>query len=719
MHIPTGSTGAYKSAWGTGFTYVEDQPDVKGIVTVHLEGGSTERLQVTLTSAAYTVPDSCTIEGARYPVRSASIEGRTYTPGSRFATLQQPCYIDLYTYPSTCKGRITYILGSTGNELRTDSFTLPTGRSFLLPQTYRFDDTQTYAAHVMYLNDFSESSEYFIPTSDFFTVAILADNTVPTAHKCKVDYVSATTTLATDTLLLPEGGAYAVPESYTYDGRTYPIDSVVTGAAVYHVGDSVKPTADCTLKVVLKPATVVCTLIQNNTDDNTSSSADTTVIRGETYKLPQAGTLKDIGGEKYFISNVTLDSITPSNADFRPYADFTVQMDVRKQKTLQGAVNYRLSGDNTHIFKTVSQNISEGDKISVSDTITFFITSYSVDSVRTTGCTNTGKSNIVPLAAGFTVDVYLTTIGDGNGDGAVTKSDAQQAVGSILSVAGAAPALTPTATVVATDSKVPSVAAPIVAIPSSTDLDKNGKVDTRDLVGIINLANGRVWNAWPGSSGSKAFMKLNAEESDTYVLPSLTISSGQTATLDIALTNPQKKCTAGMFDLVLPSTLTVTDCQLLTDCAGDHTMEWKVLPDSAVRVVFYSLNNTLLTGTSGPLLRLTVKAADQLTAGTDSMVMINAQITSPDASALEPADVIADVHTLVTEITRTTVTSSLAWNTSAGHLMLTAPSTTTDVTIVTPAGILVNQFTLEAGQNRTLSLRPGIYIVNKEKIEVK
>ena len=96
---------------------------------------------------------------------------------------------------------------------------------------------------------------------------------------------------------------------------------------------------------------------------------------------------------------------------------------------------------------------------------------------------------------------------------------------------------------------------------------------------------------------------------------SLTLEKGSEAQLTISLQNPERNYGVFQFDLILPEGLSVAKndtgtlkVSLNKERASDHSIGSNRLEDGTYRILAYSLSNTPISGTEGPLVYITVKA---------------------------------------------------------------------------------------------------------------
>jgi hypothetical protein len=119
------------------------------------------------------------------------------------------------------------------------------------------------------------------------------------------------------------------------------------------------------------------------------------------------------------------------------------------------------------------------------------------------------------------------------------------------------------------------------------------------------------------------------------------IKAGETKEMLIDLTNPDTEVTLVQFDLHLPEGLSIkkTGADFDIDMAGRTTWRKHTLDanetDGAYRFLLYSSGNTLIDGTSGAIIKVTLTANESFNGG--NIVMNNILLVSPDETETKPA----------------------------------------------------------------------------------
>ena len=122
------------------------------------------------------------------------------------------------------------------------------------------------------------------------------------------------------------------------------------------------------------------------------------------------------------------------------------------------------------------------------------------------------------------------------------------------------------------------------------------------------------------------------------VLP-VTVSSGSTAAMSLALTNADGKYTALQADLYLPDGMELLKENgefkvELSRVAASHSITISLM-NGFYRLILYSMTNEELTGTSGKIITLTVKVDANVAVGEKEGSLKNIKLVKKDNSGLE------------------------------------------------------------------------------------
>ena len=115
---------------------------------------------------------------------------------------------------------------------------------------------------------------------------------------------------------------------------------------------------------------------------------------------------------------------------------------------------------------------------------------------------------------------------------------------------------------------------------------------------------------------------VNVFLADHLSAETVSMNTGESKVVTIALTNPSKQYAAFQFDVVLPEGITLAKdakgqyvASLVANRAADHTLNVKDRGSNTYRILAFSMTNAAFTGKSGALVRLTLQAAANTHAG--------------------------------------------------------------------------------------------------------
>ncbi|MBQ1723623.1 MAG: leucine-rich repeat protein [Muribaculaceae bacterium] len=169
-------------------------------------------------------------------------------------------------------------------------------------------------------------------------------------------------------------------------------------------------------------------------------------------------------------------------------------------------------------------------------------------------------------------------LGDVNGDGRVNVSDVTALINHILGI-------------------------PDSFVEAAADVLTDGRINVSDVSALINII----------LSGDEVVIHgAAAVNTDDFVsIDNFTIAPDETKTIDVKLSN-QEEYAAMQFDVILPAGLTVVDKSLsATSRSTEHALI-SMDKGNACRIIAYSMENVVFNGNEGPVLRIKVKATDEL-----------------------------------------------------------------------------------------------------------
>ena len=143
-----------------------------------------------------------------------------------------------------------------------------------------------------------------------------------------------------------------------------------------------------------------------------------------------------------------------------------------------------------------------------------------------------------------------------------------------------------------------------------------------------------------------------AQSNTKLSIEDFAIKPGETKTMTIDLDNPDMEVTLVQFDMKLPEGLSIVPGEEALEIARTtwrkHSLETNEL-NGFTRFLLASSSNATLSGTSGAIIMVQLKAADTFAGGT--IALQNIEIVAPDVTTVHPADV---------ELTITLVQSSVS-----------------------------------------------------------
>ena len=124
---------------------------------------------------------------------------------------------------------------------------------------------------------------------------------------------------------------------------------------------------------------------------------------------------------------------------------------------------------------------------------------------------------------------------------------------------------------------------------------------------------------------------------DDFTIADFSLDPGETKTISIELNNPTNSYIAFEFYMTLPEGFTIPEdedgylmAELNSTRINRHVLEVSQMPDGSYHFLCYSNRNSLLKGTSGEMIAMTVKAADDIAAGTYRGNVFTQKLSDPD-----------------------------------------------------------------------------------------
>lgn len=519
-------------------------------------------------------------------------------------------------------------------------------------------------------------------------------------------------------------GGTAVTDTATYK---YPIsnggssDLVIDKILFDSLGFSVKEalpiiiksgqSADITVMYSGEKAGAYKTLMQiyNNTPSKRVSNVNVTCKRFEPNFLTFSSekvmkndsvTIKTSLSNYTDISGFQLDLVYPNKF----YSVYTGNI-IKSARTQSMQIDYSQLNDST--LRVICYSLS-GDIIKKGEgelfTIKFKPTANTVDSTYVFSAYNIkmGNASLKNMYSGTTsvkteVVVFTYTLGDVDRNGKITITDAVCIINYILD--------TPNE----------------VFVYEAADVDNNHKITVNDAVALIDRFILDV-----SATSAKSFYNSPNNNTANIEIEPFAINSNEEKTISVLLNNPDDDVTAFQFDVSLPDGITFADDGVnlsSTDTANrmsdSHVISSKVQSNGDLRVVCFSTDNASISGTHGAVATLRLKADPSLNAGIYQLTLHDIHIAHVDGkNEITPPD-----HVTTISVGQPTSVSNVENNgldISVGKNKITIfTGEDTKVVVVSIDGRLIYNRNMKVGENKTLNVASGIYLVNGKKVIVK
>lgn len=124
---------------------------------------------------------------------------------------------------------------------------------------------------------------------------------------------------------------------------------------------------------------------------------------------------------------------------------------------------------------------------------------------------------------------------------------------------------------------------------------------------------------------------------DDFTIVDFSINPGETKTISIELNNTEKSYIAFEFFMTLPEGISIPlddDGYLMAELNNDrinrHVLEVSLMSDGSYHFLCYSNRNTLLKGTSGEIISLTITADESATVGVKEGKLFSQKLSDPE-----------------------------------------------------------------------------------------
>ena len=220
-------------------------------------------------------------------------------------------------------------------------------------------------------------------------------------------------------------------------------------------------------------------------------------------------------------------------------------------------------------------------------------------------------------------------------------------------------------------------------------------------------------------------LSINAQNSTRLSVEDFTISGGETKTMTVDLDNPDMQVTLVQFDLVLPEGLSVQGGEDGIDIARttykNHSISYN--PDNG-RILLASNKNATLSGTSGAIITIDIKAAASFTEGT--IKLTNIEIVSPTETVVHPEEVIVVIAPVQTSVSIKADDKSMVYGNAVPTLTYTVtegtpqgvPALSCEATSQSPVGTYPIKITKGTLTNSDINLTDGTLTITKAPLTI-
>ena len=220
-------------------------------------------------------------------------------------------------------------------------------------------------------------------------------------------------------------------------------------------------------------------------------------------------------------------------------------------------------------------------------------------------------------------------VGDVNGDGKVSIADVTALINYLLS---------------GDDTSVNVNAA---------DANQDGGVSIGDVTALINMLL--------NSSSSKSVSSIHdvivnqtVSTNDKFILPAISLKSGETRVIDVELDNAEHAYTALRCEIILPQGLELVNIKPL-DRTTDHSFysARNSVENNVYTIMGVDMNMQNFSGTEGKVMRLTLKAGDDFEGSNAEVKLVNVVLVTDHNESFLADDAVAKVnnHSGIEQIT--------------------------------------------------------------------
>lgn len=313
-----------------------------------------------------------------------------------------------------------------------------------------------------------------------------------------------------------------------------------------------------------------------------------------------------------------------------------------------------------------------------------------VTALKTGTVTITAKVNdVVGISATCTLTIFKNN-GDVTGDGNITSADVTACLKFVLG-----------------DDTMGLNA-------TTADFNGDGEYTVSDAIAIVRLA----LSGSTEISAKRRAAKAKVENvSDALDISDVEMAHNSTSEVSVNFADKTDKIVSFQFDMVLPDGITLAGVSAGSK-AVDHSFTYINREEGFIRVFCYSLSNSTFNTGEGDVVKLTLKADDDIMIGDYDIDINNIELVHTDLSTVR-----SDAKKVSVSVFDPTDIVGV----SAGNITFSVSDGGIDIVsanggianIYTSDGKLVYKNNLAVGEHVTISVPAGVYIVNGKKVLVK
>lgn len=254
--------------------------------------------------------------------------------------------------------------------------------------------------------------------------------------------------------------------------------------------------------------------------------------------------------------------------------------------------------------------------------------------------------------------------------------------------------------------------------------DKNGDsvINIVDVVGVIDAILNPSPSPSPSPSRSISLSEDQSQITDLFEMDPFSMNAGETKTLALRLNNSDAY-TAFQMDIELPAGLSVAkdaDGNPLIEMAGNrstfsHVTVSNEVQDGKVRIIGYSMSNSLYKGNEGDFLYITLKADERVESGTSLITVDNIHMVTSARTEVQLSSCSGKVAVNSITAVDGTEINQLSIVVENGVLIISTPEAI-ELPLYSVEGRLIKVLSLNEGSNSIFGLNKGIYLIHGMKV---